>query len=231
MRLQRESAAERTPWRPRDAGLAVLAGLMATTIVLAFLGPDPGVAKLFGLVVPAQTAGSLGVIVWLAPRRTDWRRSLAIGILPDDVVGVLIGASLQLVLSIAAYWVVVVLFGFDPPTQEVVDIAADAVGWGDRALVMGGVILLGPISEELIFRGVLLGALRRTHTDRMSIVVSATAFAVLHLLDPGAAFAVPFLFVLGLVMGRAVVSTGRLGRAVAMHAGFNLVTVVALFSV
>jgi membrane protease YdiL (CAAX protease family) len=77
---------------------------------------------------------------------------------------------------------------------------------------------------------VLLGALRRHRSDASSILISSAAFAALHLLDPNAILAVPFLFVVGVVMGRAVVRTGRLGRAIAIHSGFNLVSVVALFA-
>ena len=67
-------------------------------------------------------------------------------------------------------------------------------------------------------------------SDRWALVVSAVAFAAFHLLDPNAFLAVPPLFVLGLVMGRQVIQTGRVTRAVFTHMGFNLVSVIALFA-
>ena len=224
------SVAERLPWRPRDAAVAVFAGLAASVIALMALGGEATTVELFGLVVPAQAGGTLLAVAVVARRRTEWRTALLVQIDRRDVVGLLIGGGLQLLLSLVAYWVVVVLLGGDAPTQEVVEAATDAIRGGERILVVIGVVVLAPVSEELVFRGVLLAALRRTRGDRFAVFGSAGAFALLHLLDPNAILAIPFLFVVGVVAARAVISTGRLGRAIAIHAGFNLVTVLALFA-
>ena len=61
-----------------------------------------------------------------------------------------------------------------------------------------------------------------------AVVGSAGAFALIHLLDPNLLLAMPVFFVLGWVLARATIRTGRLGRAMTIHAGFNLVTVVAV---
>jgi len=228
--LPHASAAERRPWRPRDAAVAVFAGLIASLIVLALLGGEATAIELFGLVVPAQAGGTLVAVALLARRRPDWRTALLVRISRRDGIGLLIGAGLQLLLSLVAYWVVVGLLGGDAPTQEVVEAATDAIRGGEVVLVVIGVVVLAPISEELVFRGVLLAALRRTRGDRFAVFGSAAAFAALHLLDPNAVLAIPFLFVVGVVAGRAVVATGRLGRAIAIHAGFNLVTVLAVLA-
>jgi len=197
---------------------------------LVILGGEATTIELFGLLVPAQAGGTLVAVAVLARRRTEWRTALLVRIDRRDVVGLLIGGGLQLLLSLVAYWVVVVLLGGDAPTQEVVEAATDAIRGGERILVVIGVVVLAPVSEELVFRGVLLAALRRTRGDRFAVYGSAGAFALLHLLDPNAILAIPFLFVVGVVAARAVISTGRLGRAIAIHAGFNLVTVLAVFS-
>ncbi len=224
------SVAEPAPWRPRDAVIAVVAGFVASVVVLVLLGGEADPIELFGLVVPAQSAGTIAAIWGLSKRRTDWRMALSASIAPSDAWGILIGIGLQLGLSLIAFLVIVGLLGGDAPTQEVVEAAADAIGQGERIFVFVGVVLLAPISEELVFRGVLLGALRRTRSDRFAVITSAGVFAGIHLLDPNAVLAVPFLFVAGIVMGRAVIQSGRLGRSIAIHAGFNGVTVLVLFA-
>ena len=224
------SAAERLPWRPRDAAVAVTAGIAASVLVLALLGGEADPLQLFGLVVPAQSAATIAAVGVLSRRRTEWRQALSVSIAGRDAWGLLVGAGLQVGLGLIAYWVVVDLLGGEAPTQEVVEAAANAVRPVERWMMVLGVVLLAPISEELVFRGVLLGALRRTRTDRFAVVVSAAVFAGIHLLDPNAVLAVPFLFVTGIVLGRSVIVTGRLGRAVAIHAGFNGVTVLALLA-
>ena len=220
----------RIPWRARDALWAVVVGLGASIASVAFLGTDLSTAELFAVVLPAQSLGTLAAVAAMAPRREDWRVALRARVAPGDGWGILVGAGIQIVLSLVAYWVIVEVFDGTAPTQEVVEAAADAIGTAERVFVVVGLVVLGPLAEEVVFRGVLLRALERTKGPRFAILWSSVAFAALHLLDPRAIVAVPFLFVVGLVIGREVVRTGRLGRGIAIHAGFNLVTVLALLS-
>jgi len=222
------SPTELRPWSGRDALLAVLAGLAGASVASVAVGRDPSALQLFGLVVPAQAAGTLIAVALLVRVRPDWRSALSVRGRWGDVSGLLVGAGLQIGVAAVAYWVVVSVFGGEFPTQEVVEAADMAVGGLEIALVVIGVVVLGPLAEELVFRGILLGALRRRRSDWAAILWSSAAFASLHLIDPNAWFAVPFLFVAGVVMGRAVVNTGRIARAIAIHAGFNLVSVLAL---
>ena len=89
--------------------------------------------------------------------------------------------------------------------------------------------ILGPLSEELVFRGALLSALLRDHGRTWAIYGSSGAFAAIHLLDPQAILVVPVLFVVGIVLARQAIKTGRLGRPFLTHAGFSLLSVIALF--
>jgi hypothetical protein len=105
----------------------------------------------------------------------------------------------------------------------------EATGLGTRVAVVITAVVLAPLAEELVFRGVLLRALAHRLPRWAAVLVSAGAFAVGHLLDPNAGLAVPALFVAGLVLARQVLKSGRLGGAIAMHAGFNLLSVLLLF--
>lgn len=220
----------RSPWRPRDALVAVAAGFLGAALGFSLTGATTSVTELFALVLPLQAIGSIVVVWFLARRRLDTRATLRLRVRRDDAKGLLLGAGVQVGLSVVAYLVITVLLDGNAPTQELVEVASDAIRSSDRILVLVGLVVLGPVSEELIFRGVLLGALERSRVSRYAVVVSAGAFAALHLADPSAVLAVPFLFVLGWVLGNEVKRTGSLGRAVAIHAGFNLVTAVALLS-
>lgn len=86
------------------------------------------------------------------------------------------------------------------------------------------VVLVAPVVEELFFRGLLLGALRRRWGTGVAVVGSSLVFGVTHFQ--------PLQFVAltaaGLMFAGAAVRTGRLAAAIAVHAGFNATTFVAL---
>lgn len=223
---------ELRPWRPVDAAKALGWWVLAATVAYAVVLPgDVTTSELFGVVVPVQSLGAIGAIAWMARTREPWREALAARIEVADWIGVLMGAGLQIGMAIILVTVVERVFGGSVPEQDVVDAASVAVGATSKLLVALSLVVVGPIAEELVFRGVLLRGLLRSHSRRVAVWGSATGFAALHLLDPNAWLIAPLLLVLGVVMGNQVVRTGRLGRSVAIHAGFNLVTVVALFTV
>jgi membrane protease YdiL (CAAX protease family) len=89
-------------------------------------------------------------------------------------------------------------------------------------------VVVAPLSEELLFRGVLLSRLSRGLSPTNAVVVSAALFAGIHLIDPDAAFVVPGLFVIGLVLGYQALRTGRIGLSIMTHAGVNLLAAIAL---
>ncbi|MAF26827.1 MAG: ABC transporter permease subunit/CPBP intramembrane protease [Gemmatimonadota bacterium] len=73
------------------------------------------------------------------------------------------------------------------------------------------------ICEELVFRGVVLGLLRRIMPDRRAILVSAFYFAVFHL----SVFRFLPTFLLGLAMGALAVRTHSVLPSMAFHAFYN----------
>lgn len=216
-------------WRARHALWAVTAGILASVAgVVVVRGGGVSGFELFAVVLPLQSAGTIVAAVAMARRRGPVRALLALHVRWSDLVGVLVGAGVQVVLSALALAVVEVLFdGELPGQQEIVTEAATASGVLAWTLVVVGIVAIGPLAEEIAFRGILLPALQG-RGDRFAVWMSAACFAALHLVDRNAAFSVPFLFVLAVVLGNERVRTGRLGRPLAIHAGFNLVTVLAL---
>jgi hypothetical protein len=216
-------------WRIADAAWAVLAGLAGAIVGTLLVGVDAGVAALFGIVVPFQALAMIGT-VWLRARSSERRMSeLGAEAVPSDGWGLAVGAGLQIAVALAMYPIVVRFFDDEVPVQDIVESAGQALTSTDRLLVALAAGLLVPLAEELVFRGVLLRALRDRFSDRMAILVSALVFSAFHLLDPQAYLALPALFVLGLVMAAQVVRTGRIARAVFTHVGFNMISVIALF--
>lgn len=211
-------------WSIGDAFWAFGAGILGAIIAIVFVGDTPTNRELFGIVVPAQMVAMILVIVLLSPTRRD----LALRFEMTDSMGLLVGAGLQLGLSIVMAIVVTVVFGGDAPTQDIVEAAGDALGAGELGLVVLGAVILAPLAEELLFRGVLLSALRHRWSDKVAYWASAATFALVHLMDPNSILTVPVLFVVGLVLARQVLDTGRLGKPILTHAGFNLISIIAL---
>lgn len=222
-----ESPGELRPWRPIDALYLLFWWIGGAAVGGALVGEEWSVFELFGVIATLQAVGIFVGVAVLARNREPWREALAARFAPGDLRGVLEGAGLQIGLSIALA-ILIGIFGGTVPSQEVVDEASSAVGGLDQVAVIVALVVLAPLSEELVFRGVLLRGLQVRFGAKPAVIGSAGAFALIHLLDPNLLLAMPVFLVLGLALGYATVRTGRLGRAVTIHAGFNLVTVLAV---
>ncbi len=86
--------------------------------------------------------------------------------------------------------------------------------------------LLPGLAEETLFRGFVLGRLRRVTGPLLAVVVSAAAFGVVHYdwIHGGAAF------VLGLYLGTLALLSRSIWPCVLAHAGNNLMGVIAIQS-
>ena len=111
--------------------------------------------------------------------------------------------------------------------------AADAC---PRWLYLVGTCVLVAVVEELVFRGLLLRAVRRVCGPKATIVVTATVFAALHGLpigiegDPAAelvaaSLALKFLEALafGIVLAALLFRGGTLPLVIALHAVFDII--------
>jgi hypothetical protein len=108
----------------------------------------------------------------------------------------------------------------EEPVRRVTD---SAHGGGYIALTI--VVVVGaPIVEELFFRGLVLRSLQRRFGDTWAIIGSALVFGLAHF----EWLQLPALVALGVILGIMAVNTKRLGLSIFTHAGFNLVTMIAL---
>jgi membrane protease YdiL (CAAX protease family) len=94
------------------------------------------------------------------------------------------------------------------------------------ALIVPTVCVLGPVGEELLFRGVLFGWLLRYLPSSIAVVITAALFAAAHLLPT----LFPVLFVFGLAATLVRARTDSTLNSFAMHATQNTFAVVVTYA-
>ncbi len=94
-------------------------------------------------------------------------------------------------------------------------------GLWEIAVYILAFVVITPVLEEVVFRGILLQALRQ-YGDGFAVLVSAALFALMHL----SITALPFAFLAGLCIGYFVVRTGSLISGIIIHIANNLLVVV-----
>lgn len=125
--------------------------------------------------------------------------------------------------------------GFEPPLRAEGELARlFGAGWVGLTLSMVLVVIIGPMVEELIFRGVLLSAFEGVLAGRWEAAgpwiasgLTSLVFAAYHF----SAWLFLPTFVLGVTLGWLTQSRRGLWPAIALHALYNLVPIVAAFYV
>jgi membrane protease YdiL (CAAX protease family) len=205
------------PARPILLALAAVASTYTLLsagpqILFDLLGANSGSfdAQIFWASV-AQATGTLliALAAWklVAP---DWRpslrmRHLGFGGLAAGVIGAVLLVGLGLAL----------------PAGVLGRVALQPVALGRDFPWLGPANALQAFSQEVQFRGLLLGALERTMSPRWANVTQAAVFGLAHLAisygGPEAPF-VPITFLVGLGFGWLVRRTNSLWPAVIIHA-------------
>lgn len=160
------------------------------------------------------------------------RQSLR-GNAPRLIVSVLLGGlMLSLLLDCRGVWP----FTWRSPRNSASIHVATLLGrgnWLGLMLLAVRVILITPVVEEVVFRYVLLREATRLPGGKYAgVLVSATAFAALHLAednDPVMAYNASWLFFFSIVLGWTIlVRQGKLGFSLAAHASRNIAELLAL---
>jgi len=211
------------------AGIA--ASLVFAQIGLAITGDDPknigGVTTALALL--GQFGGWIAGLVWVSRRkgRGTLRADFGFVVRIRDAGILLVGIALEIGLAV----VVQPLVNLANQQQTVVNDLEKAHGLKLAALALvAGVV--APVTEELLFRGLLLRSIARRLEPGPAIAVTALVFALAHLLDPslGTLAVLPALFALGAVSGVLALRTGDLSKSIFLHVGFNLLTTVSALS-
>ena len=233
---------EEARWRWYDAltvlaaGLlgGVVAGLLATTL----FGTSTSEADFyFWFLIPVQNLAHIGALALLCRLRGFPDLASAVGLVaePRHARWALAGAAVTVPLAWLAAGLRTLAGIGEEPSQAIVEAVMDTRGTTTVAAVVVGVVVLGPVAEEMLHRGLVHRLLEAAHRRPATIVVvTAAVFSLIHLADPalysaGGAVTLLVLFLFGLFLGVLRVRTGSLGAPIFAHSGFNLITVIALY--
>ncbi|HEY4606818.1 MAG TPA: type II CAAX endopeptidase family protein [Acidimicrobiia bacterium] len=219
-------------WSLSDFLLVILGGFVGAAIFVGIseaLGED----ELFlVLALGGQYLGHL-VVLWLLSRRKG-HPDLGFSIEGRDVLYLGGGLLLQFALAVVFLPLSTLLLPDGDSAQQVGTALAGLETTAARVAAMVTAVVLAPVTEELTFRGVLLKT-QEHRKPRTIMVITALVFAIFHLLglDPGrmleaAAVVLPQLFIVGLILAWVTMRTRRLGPAIFIHSGFNLLAAVVL---
>jgi membrane protease YdiL (CAAX protease family) len=195
-------------------------------IAFAFGGHRLSVGALtVALAVPTVLAAGTAVVITRV-RGNGPRTDLGLVWSWHDVgVGAAYGFG-GLVLTIPASVLYVVLVGQEQASSAIGDVFAGLRAGPAAAIgVALVVIVLAPICEEIVYRGLLWGALERYALPRwVPFVVTTLLFAIAHFEFTRT----PLLFVVALPIALARLRTGRLAASVVAHQINNLLPGVVL---
>ena len=169
----------------------------------------PAIADCVADPVLVATMGRDGLgLAGLSPLRALWK-----GVSTWFCLVPVLGAAILVGYFILAY-VQTVFPSMEPEEQDVIPLllSRQLPEWF-RWFMVGYAIVGAAVVEELVFRGILYGALRRYFTTAFSAVVSAVLFAMLHGYGPQ----LFYITVLGVALALLRERTGNLGASMALH--------------
>ncbi len=192
--------------------------------------PDPVSLVVLLLVTPLIFA-AVGALFVLRPRALTGAR---FGDGSATALNVGRGIALGAVAWVAAAglaallgWIVAAITGEEPVDSQVV---AEMAATLPPLAAIGLIGLLAPAAEEFFFRWIAVNAWEREHGVRVAVIGSAVLFAAAHALG-GSLLALPPIFLLGLILAAAYVTTRSLPLVIGVHATFNCLSLAVLFLV
>ena len=200
-------------WRRVLAHPGALLVIGSLWVLIAEVLPLLAARKLFGAHPPeaVQAAVEIGVALWLIGLWKVYKRRVErsadselpfTGALPEWGAGLAVG----FLLFSAMTGVVALLGGFA---------VLGLRGVGNLAAMLGVAALSG-VSEEMLFRGVLLRQLEKLVGTWWALALTSAFFGAAHLGNPGATWfaAVAIAMEAGILLGAAYLTTRRLWLAV-----------------
>jgi membrane protease YdiL (CAAX protease family) len=209
-------------------GWAMVAALSLQLVIGGFVEVRPSAATdvvTLGAAEALVFVAAVFGLLWL--HGTDQPPSRQLALRPTHAGMVIVGLLLGFALHFPAESVRQLVERLWPTPEDVLAERAALLEGGTplrAAMVLLVVGCVGPLVEELFFRGALYGLLRRTHAVVASTLTTAVAFVVTHL-DPR--LWLP-LAVVSAVLGFVRAAAGSLLPGLGLLVVFNAVTVVAI---
>lgn len=214
------------------AMLAVSAA-QAVAARLGFSGANDAIATVLGAML--VHGGILAVLVALRPHPQSPVGPVGMfGIRPARAGLAIRAGVVTALLMLPVAWLlgqatvlVVEAAGFSAPPQLAVERLRESESSGLKLFIAAFAVLLAPVAEEVLFRGVLYPAVKAMGRPRLALWGTSLLFGFIHF---NLMTFVP-LVVLALVLVRLYEQTDNLLAPIAAHATFNAANVVVLFLV
>jgi membrane protease YdiL (CAAX protease family) len=230
------------PWGigPWLGPLLIMAGTAAVLVVVSLMvlgEPDSGLSMTAALLsVAAQVALLIALVPFarqIAARGGGWRTGLGLDrIRRSDWLPWVLGVALVFLGRLVVGVVLVALAGSQDAavTGNLQGVAVDQPRLGPLSVFALAVVVLAPIAEEVLFRGLLLRTFMRRLRFWPAALLSTALFAAFHLYQAPTVFAAVAVFasisVLGLGACYLVRVTGRLTPGMLVHATLNAVALL-----
>ena len=208
-------------------------GLLDLPAVIHDTLQQPGMQALLVMLVLGLAAASIMLLVqrrW--PRLWSLPNPPGFGFVhPQQARFLLLAVLIGLAAPIVGGWLTQWLAQDHTVTQNIQQLGESTpLGWRIPLVLL--VVSLGPLVEELLFRGVLLSALLQRWGSAVATGLSSVVFALAHL--PGLGwklYAVPGLLLLALALAWLRLRSGSIWPSVIGHSANNLLAVAAWFVV
>lgn len=209
-------------------GALLMAGLRQAGVP-AFKSPD-GFAAVLVSTLSFQGAVCGLMFLFLGLHGVGWREVFGLrqpGLARALLLGlVVLMAALPIVLALQQLSILALTrLGWHPDDQRAVDLLVNAKSAWMRVYMIFFAVVLAPVGEEFLFRGVLFPFVKQLGWPRLAWVGVNLLFALIHVNLPTL---VP-LFVLALVLTWLYARTDRLLVPIAAHSLFNAANLVILF--
>lgn len=207
----------------------IIANLLQKAGFAAFQPPDGFGAVLLG-TLGFQGVAWLLILFFLRQHQVGWREAL--GFHGPQLPRALLLALLLAIAILPVAWGLQIISmdaltraGWPPEEQLAVTLLANTKSWWMRVYLGAFAVVLAPVAEEFIFRGMLYPFVKQLGWPRLAWVGVSFAFALIH--NDAATF-VP-LFVLALALTWLYEKTDNLLAPITAHALFNAANLVLLF--
>lgn len=200
--------------------LGVFVGL-AFALRLDRSGALEGLAWTIGVM----SIATVSLMLWWVGRSSILSASLGFRRLSWRLLHVLWQAPLVLLGALLTQVFFAAVFNLSP-SESAVNTTTLEVSTLGAVILLASAIILVPIWEEVVFRGVVFNALRQRYRLPFSLILASAIFAIAHIAFP----IFPYLFMLGLGLCLVYAFHRNTWASIIVHAFVNLVASAAVLS-
>ncbi len=216
------AVAPAVPWRALEGLGMWLVATLATFGVAAPLAGQSTNQTSAAIIIANEFLLAVVVVLWIRIRHKVSAAALGLkGRVSDIPLGIGLGLLGYFVAAIVGGMIIEAIRSITGgEVEQPEQIQIDGTPSTGLLIAIGiGVVLLAPIAEEMLFRGVVFRGLRNWARPGPAIVLSAFFFGIAHLYP----LIIPPIFVLGLILAWVVERRGSILPSIAAHVTFNVI--------